>query len=234
MKKNLTLIVGHNSALAKNFIERHPDDDMAIIGRNISNASFPFLQTDLSRKLTDKDFDVLDTIIQSNKIRSIIWFAGNHKREEVSQSTADNLSKQLYLDVINPLEICARYLQNMKNNDCSIIFISSLIAHRLNKNNIAYSVGKSAQISLMKNLAYNLGKYNIRCNSISPSLFQSNMSKDLFAQPEKIKSICDNTPLKRIPSVEHIVNLIDFLHSSKSNDITGQDFIIDCGNSLGF
>ena len=31
MKKNLILIVGHNSALAKNFIERHPDDDMVII-----------------------------------------------------------------------------------------------------------------------------------------------------------------------------------------------------------
>lgn len=122
----------------------------------------------------------------------------------------------------------------MQNNECSIIFISSLIAHRLNKNNITYSVGKAAQISLMKNLAYNLGQYNIRCNSISPNLFESNMSKNLFEHPEKISNICDHTPLKRIPSVENIVNLIDFLYSSKSGDITGQDFVIDCGNSLGF
>ena len=234
MKKNLTLIVGHNSVLAKNFIKRHIKEDIIVIGRNVTDTSIPFSKIDLSKKLVKKDFDVLDSIIYSNKIRSIIWFAGYHKREEISLSTADNLSKQFYLDVINPLKICSRYLQNMKHNKCSIIFISSLIANRLNKDNLTYSVGKAAQISLMKNIAYNFGKYDIRCNSISPNLFESNMSKDLFNQPEKIKSICDNIPLKRVPSVEHIVDLIDFLYSSKSHDLTGQDFIIDCGNSLGF
>ena len=87
MTKNLTLIIGHNSVLAQNFIKRHILEDIIVIGRNINNTSFPFFQFDLSQKITEKDFEALDRLICSNKIRSIIWFAGSHNREELYKST---------------------------------------------------------------------------------------------------------------------------------------------------
>ncbi len=85
-------------------------------------------------------------------------------------------------------------------------------------NTIIYSSSKSAIIQLTRNLALDLGSFNIRVNSISPDRIESPLSdeqaKMLGLTEEILSSICGEAScLKRIGQAQEIANTVVFLAS---------------------
>tara|TARA_B110000211_G_scaffold230371_1_gene289790 strand:- start:11 stop:766 length:756 start_codon:yes stop_codon:yes gene_type:complete len=133
-----------------------------------------------------------------------------------------NYFSQIYLTQI----ISRGMAKNKKGN---IIFVSSTSAINADYGRFAYSSSKAAILSSAKTLSKELSGYNIRVNSVSPGLTDT----DLMSSNTKeniLKSEIAKISLKRIAKPNEIADVILFLASEKSSYINGQNIIVDGGN----
>ena len=72
-------------------------------------------------------------------------------------------------------------------NDGAIIIISSIAALRGTSILGAYNISKAADVMIVKNIAAEFGKNNIRANSIAPGLIKTDFAKDLWNNPDILK-----------------------------------------------
>lgn len=91
---------------------------------------------------------------------------------------------------------------------------------------LSYSVIKHGILGITKYYASLFGKYNIRCNCISPGGVDNNLNKKL------VKEITKHIPLKRMATKKEYNQAILFLCSDGSSYMTGQNMIIDGGRSI--
>lgn len=87
----------------------------------------------------------------------------------------------------------------------------------------AYSVTKSAIISLTKYLAAYWAKDNIRVNCLSPGGVKNNQPKDF------IEEYSSRTPMKRMAEQDDYKGAIVYLASDASRYMTGENLVIDGG-----
>lgn len=237
MDNKYLLIVGGTSEITNSIydITRFDSYKVIIIGQTRPKFECSFVKINLHEKIDQFDVEKVKNILKGAPISQLYWFAGSYEKVELGSSRLlDEVSNQLNISCVNLLFMINSFLEELKIGRCQIVTLSSLLAHKESVNSIAYNVGKASQNSLVRNLALALGPYGICINSISPSLFKSKMSEGVFENNEKLNSIRESSALKKIPSASSIANMVLYLSSPNSLDITGQDFVIDCGNSLGF
>jgi len=116
----------------------------------------------------------------------------------------------------------------------SIIQMASISSFIAQPEFVPYSTTKGAIVQMTRNLALDLGPYNIRCNSICPGATltpatarhaaQLNISVDDLVE-QQIKSHC----LKRWGTTQELANFTVFLASDLCHFATGASFLIDGG-----
>jgi 3alpha(or 20beta)-hydroxysteroid dehydrogenase len=89
-----------------------------------------------------------------------------------------------------------------------------------------YTAAKFAVRGLTKEIAIDLGQYNIRANSVHPGNIRTPMTDGLEVDQSLV-------PLGRIGEVSELSNLILFLASDESSFSTGAEFIADGGETAG-
>lgn len=119
----------------------------------------------------------------------------------------------------------------------SIVNISSTLAFLAIPDAVPYSVTKSAISQMTRNLALDLGSFNIRVNTISPGSIDSpgrtQLAKQNNLTVEQMNEMCMETScLKRIGQPEDIANLVVFLVSDLCPFMTGADLVVDAGNAI--
>lgn len=95
-----------------------------------------------------------------------------------------------------------------------------------NPGSSVYGAAKSAITGMSKALAIETAGYGITVNNVLPGW----IATDSQTESEKIGA--ENTPAGRGGTPEEIANLNVFLASDKASYITGQDFIVDGGNTI--
>ncbi len=96
----------------------------------------------------------------------------------------------------------------------------------------AYASAKAGQIGLTRQLAHELGPWNITVNCIAPGFVRSNPTTEAQWQsygPEGQNRLIQNVALKRLGSPDDIANGVLFLASEQAGWITGQTLAIDGG-----
>ena len=118
-------------------------------------------------------------------------------------------------------------LMTRKKNG-SIINISSSAAHEANIGRSAYASSKSSIEVLSKVISRELGRFNIRVNSIAPGLTETDMMKE--STPDQfLKDTLKRISLNRVANPNEIANVVLFLASDLSSYITGQTIRVDGG-----
>ena len=113
----------------------------------------------------------------------------------------------------------------------NIIVIASTAALRagMQMNAVAYYSSKAAALHLMRALANEWGRYNIRVNAICPGFFPSKMAGGLL---ETIQAeVIARTPLGRIGGDTDLQGAAVYLASDASRHVTGQYIAVDGGAS---
>ena len=122
----------------------------------------------------------------------------------------------------------AAALKMIPYNSGRIINIASIAATKVRAGRTSYSISKHGLIGLTKNLAVDLGRYNILCNSVSPGFTNTDMTDTMLPQDEKA-SLSGQVPLGRFAETDEIANVVLFLASELNSYITGQNIIVDGG-----
>lgn len=143
--------------------------------------------------------------------------------DEQFRKTFDNnvLSNHWLIQMVAP-EMVAR-------NDGVIIVISSIGGLVASDVVGAYHITKAADFQLVRNLALELGPYNIRVNAIAPGIIRTDFARALWEDPKAEAAINKGTPLGRIGEPEEIAGTAVYLASNAGAFITGQGIVVDGG-----
>jgi len=104
-----------------------------------------------------------------------------------------------------------------------IINVASIAAKTGIPNLAVYSASKGAVVSFTKSLAMELGPHNITVNSVSPGLVSC--SEETTAT--------NGTFLGRNGAPSEMASVIVFLASDEASFVTGADYLVDGGRTLG-
>lgn len=109
----------------------------------------------------------------------------------------------------------------------NIINIGSLGGTRMLEVPVHYAAAKSAVIGFTLALARELGRYNIRVNTVMPGMLTEGISVNIpNKQQEEYKNYC---ALSRAGTPQEVAELVAFLASDKSSYINAQAIAIDGG-----
>ena len=144
-------------------------------------------------------------------------------------TSSNNLKKIFVINYFSLTEFTQIILKGIiKNKKSSIVYVSSTSGIDNNIGRNAYSSTKAAVISQAHTLSRELGRLNIRVNSIAPGLTDTDMMRK--NTPENIlKEVVSNLSLQRIGDTLEIANTALFLASDLSSYITGQVIRTDGG-----
>jgi NAD(P)-dependent dehydrogenase (short-subunit alcohol dehydrogenase family) len=119
-----------------------------------------------------------------------------------------------------------------ERKDGSIIIVSSIGGLRGSPVLGAYCISKAADLQLVRNLATEYGRDNVRVNAISPGLVRTDFARALWEDPEVLKVRTAGDPLKRIGEPREIAGAAVYLASSAGSFTTGQNFVVDGGATI--
>lgn len=150
--------------------------------------------------------------------------------EEDMAATA--LSRVLDTDVLGTHRLCQEAWHQMhQTGGGSIVLLSSLHGHATYPHRLPYSTAKSALSGLVRSLALDWGKDNIRVNGICPWQCEGPRSSAIAAQEgeDTFELYKQRSPLRRLVTAEDIARTVLWLAQCKS--VTGTEIVLDCGVS---
>ena len=111
----------------------------------------------------------------------------------------------------------------------SITFINSNTAYRAIPDRIAYVASKGGQLGLMRALALDLGKYNIRVNAVLPGMIKTDRWEK---NPDFYKTVPSRfTPLGEVAVGEDVADAVYYFVAHAKNT-TGAELVVDGGNTV--
>jgi len=96
----------------------------------------------------------------------------------------------------------------------------------------AYAAAKAGEIGLTRQLAHELGPFGITVNSVAPGFVRSNPSTERQWEAygtEGQKRLVESIALRRLGSVDDVVNAVLFFASDQAGWISGQTLSVDGG-----
>ncbi|GGC06594.1 SDR family oxidoreductase [Pseudoduganella buxea] len=120
----------------------------------------------------------------------------------------------------------------IERRDGAIIIVSSIGGLRGSPVIGAYNVSKAADMQLARNLAVEFGPHNVRVNCIAPGLIRTDFARALWEDPERLRQVNENAPLRRIGEPDEIAGTAVYLASRAGSFVTGQTIVVDGGVTI--
>lgn len=209
---------GHNDKLAEETMEELSNfkDNILLIKCDLSKAN----EVDnMFNQIKDK----------FNKLDGLVNCAAYDKVLSIEDLTIEEYKHELDVNVVARWQCIKNAIPLMKNSDRPrIINIASRLGTKPMEDSVAYCTCEAATIMLTKCCALELSKYNIKVNTVSPSLTLTPLGMQSYSE-EEIKATAEKNPSKRIGTVEDTANLVLFLLSDKSDYINGENINVNGG-----
>lgn len=152
---------------------------------------------------------------------------GNFNRLELIKSI-ETMSLS-FADIIN---LC---INDFKSSRCGrVVSVSSFVNKNIGLNNTIFPItaaAKGALEALTKTLSFQLAKYQVTVNSVSPGYTKKDGNHSALSDKEW-NEIISKIPLERLAKPQDSANLIAFLLSEEASYITGQIINVDGGLSI--
>ncbi|WP_259016913.1 SDR family NAD(P)-dependent oxidoreductase [Emticicia fluvialis] len=116
-----------------------------------------------------------------------------------------------------------------------ILMISSMAAYYGIDRVVAYAASKSGVEGMVKVLASEFSKFNVRVNAIAPGFIETSMMRTAMnSDPDRMNRALGRTPMGKFGKPDDIGWAAVFLASEAAAYITGASLPVDGGNSIGF
>ena len=161
-----------------------------------------------------------------------------HSEAEISVVLDVNL-----VGAINTMQAAIPYMR--RQNSGRIVAVSSILGRSGSANFPVYSAAKWGVIGLVKSVAKTLGKSNVTCNAVCPSLVRTKLvDNEYFYQAlelsepykETLDAVARSAHALPIGFIEpvHVANAVKFICSDAATVISGDVFDIAAGSNADF
>ena len=127
------------------------------------------------------------------------------------------------------LTAVARAAKEVMTEGGSIVTLTYLGGERVVSNYNVMGVAKASLDASVKYLANDLGKHNIRVNSVSAGPIRTLSAKGVGDFNSILKQIEERAPLRRNVTQEEVGNTALFLFSDLASGVTGENMHVDSG-----
>jgi NAD(P)-dependent dehydrogenase (short-subunit alcohol dehydrogenase family) len=169
------------------------------------------------------------------KINGLVNNAGINKLLLPQFINEKDLNETFQINTIAPILLTQKLLKKKKLLDgSSIVFTSSIVGvYGVSPANSMYSASKGAINGFMRNVALDLLKKGIRCNSVNPGTIETELitAKGTVSK-EQLEEYKKKYPLGRFGKPEEIAYGIVYLLSDASAFVNGTSLVIDGGFTL--
>ncbi|MGB4902589.1 MAG: SDR family oxidoreductase [Saprospiraceae bacterium] len=224
------LIIGASSGIGKALALKLADDGHQVYGtyhKNEIHADNPLLHYYPLNVLAESM--VLDFL--PDTLNGLIYCPGSINLRPFERIKPADFLNDYQLQVVGAIKVIQAVAPKLKISDNAAIILFSTFAVQTGLQfHSQVSASKGAIEGLTKALAAEYAP-RIRVNCIAPSLTDTPLAASLLNSDQKRESNAQRHPLKRIGTTEDIVNMVEFLLSSKAGWITGQIMHVDGGIS---
>lgn len=118
----------------------------------------------------------------------------------------------------------------------SIIVTSSNSGVQYDREMIAYCTTKHAVIAMMRQIAADYARHNVRCNALCPgfvdTVFNAGFEEQMGGRAGLERYVSDTIPMGRFGTPEEMAEAVVYLASDRSSFMTGHALVIDGAESL--
>jgi 3-oxoacyl-[acyl-carrier protein] reductase len=178
------------------------------------------------------------------RIDGLVLSAGASRDAPPEDLTADDWALQWRLNVLGPnaLLLAAQDDLAAAPGGGRVVFVSSSSGKRPSASNMAYSVGKAAQLSLSRAWAQQLAPRGVRVNAVTPGPIDSEMwleeggladqaaARRGTTREEALTGSRSRVPLGRFGTPEEIADVVVLLTSPRAGFATGGAWSTDGGS----
>lgn len=171
---------------------------------------------------------VAHTLKQFHTIDILVNNAGITQDAQLLGMEEEQWDKVIDINLKGVFLMTQRVAQVMKENNGGVVLnASSIVGSFGNFGQTNYAASKFGVNGMTKTWSKELGKYNIRVNSVAPGFILTEMTKKM---PEKVLNIMrEKSVLKALGNPEDIANSYAFLASDEAKFITGAVLSVDGG-----
>ena len=149
---------------------------------------------------------------------------------KIFENPLTDLMKVINTNVVWNFCLCEHAAKRMKDvGGGNIVFVNSNTAYRAIPDRIAYEASKGGQLGMMRGLALDLGKYNIRVNAVLPGMIKTDRWEK---NPEFYAKVPSRfTPIGDVAVGEDIADAV-YYFAAHARNTTGAELVVDGGNTI--
>jgi 3-oxoacyl-[acyl-carrier protein] reductase len=183
---------------------------------------------DMAAAAIDK-FGGIDVLVNNAALYGSLTFAPFDKLDEAEWDST------MEVNVKGIWQCCKAVVPSMRERDGgAIVNISSLAATYGMPNGLHYTASKAAVIGITRGLAREIGRYNIRVNTVAPNVVNTDATSEVFGDKrDKVVEVTLSQQAVRKPlETGDIVGAVLYLSSDMSKLTTGQTLMVDGGTVM--
>ncbi|KGO32053.1 SDR family NAD(P)-dependent oxidoreductase [Oenococcus alcoholitolerans] len=239
---NTVVITGASSGMglsaAKLFLKKGWNVMMSDLNDESGQRALKRLEADYHDKVSFKQTNVSNSrsvqdlqraaMTRFGHIDSIVNNAGIFLKGALHEVDEESWDRIMAVDVKSIYLMTKFFIPDMiSQKRGTIVNTASISGLAGDYNMAAYNAAKGAVVNLVRAMALDYGKYNIRVNNVNPGptntpMFQANPQSVI----DQFKSA---SPLKRLVEPEQVAKTIYFLASDDSDPITGENIPVSTG-----
>ncbi len=249
LKNKIAIITGSGSGIGRSSAELFAKEGAKVVVADIdkiggeetvelikkNGGEAIFVKTDVTKE--DEVKNLVDSAVKEFGGLNIIFNnAGIDLAHTVVDTDEDAWQRSIDINLKSVYLGCKYAIPHMLENGGAILSTASVLAHATSPNQAPYTASKTGVVGLIRQIAYDYAKNNVRANTICPGDTLTPMSKKFFSEkgdPEKAMKVwTDKIPMGRFAQPEEIASVALFLVSDEASYLTGQSIIVDGGFSL--
>ena len=248
LKNKVCLVIGAASGIGKETVEKFILEGAKVYAIDQNEIYCDKVQKKYQCDI--RDYEKLEKIIKEvyeieRKIDVVFNIVGIHCIGDIEKTSIKEFRDLLDVNLFGSINVLKIILPIMKQNRCGCIILpgsdQSFIAKT---DSCAYGISKAAISGLVRSVALDYAKYNIRVNSICPGPVNTQMynntvnyileNYDEYNDKEELLRILANRqPLGRIAQPEEIANVVCSIASDQFSFMTGAEIKVDGGSTIG-
>jgi NAD(P)-dependent dehydrogenase (short-subunit alcohol dehydrogenase family) len=243
LKGRTVLVTGGGSGIGEAIVEHLAAQGSKVGFLDIAEKESRALEARLKRKRQKVHFEKVDlTDIDALKrairnvrkvfgpITILVNNAAHDERHTLEEVTPDYFDDRIRVNLKHQFFAIQEVVPDMKKAGNGSIVNMGSGSWMLGFGGLpVYTAAKAGVVGMTRGLARELGKYNIRINSIAPGWVMTERQKKLWVTPAALEQLMKDQSLKRTLTPDDMARAVLFFASDESSSTTNQNFVFDAG-----